>query len=261
MIGSSFWRCARAEWIKLRTMRSTGYLIVGIVAFCAALTALNATSVGVDYAGMSPADRAEFDPLAISLRGYLLAQIALGMLGGLAITAEYGSRTISGTLAAVPGRGRVLAAKATVLTLVAVPVGLVVSVISFVVGQASLAAKDAPHLSLTDGLALRGIAGSSAYLALATLFGLAIGTILRSTTATVTTLFGALLIVQAFAPALPGGFGDWMMKYWPSVAGGQIITGYRDPDLLGPWSGLAVLAACVCALMAAAFVVFRERDA
>ena len=258
---ASFGGGLRAEWIKLRTMRSTLFLVLGIVAFCAGLAALNGTSAGDDYAGLSAADRVEFDPLAISLRGYLLAQIALGLLGGLVVTAEYGAGTISVTMMAVPRRGRVLAAKAVVVAVVAALTGVLVSLVGFVVGQASLAAKDAPHLALTDSLAVRGIAGGSAYLALAALFGLAIGTIIRSTTATVTTLFGVMLIVQAFAPALPGAVGDWVLKYWPSIAGGQVITGYRDPTLLGPWSGLGVVAACVAVLMTAAFIVFRTRDA
>ncbi|MFD0499856.1 hypothetical protein [Streptomyces rhizosphaericus] len=60
---------------------------------------------------------------------------------------------------------------------------------------------------------------------------------IRSTTATVTTLFGAMLIVQAFAPALPGAFGDRVAKYWPPIAGGQIITGHRDPALPAPGRG------------------------
>ncbi|MDW6066304.1 hypothetical protein SAZ11_61740 [Streptomyces sp. FXJ1.4098] len=103
--------------------------------------------------------------------------------------------------------------------------------------------------------------GGGLYLTLAALFGLAIGTVIRSTTATVTTLFGTMLIVQAFAPALPGAVGDWVEKYWPSIAGGQIITGYRDPALLAPWSGLAVMAGCVAVLLTVAFIVFRKRDA
>lgn len=82
-----------------------------------------------------------------------------------------------------------------------------------------------------------------------------------STTATVTTLFGAMLIVQAFAPTWPGAFGDRAAKYWPPIAGGQIITGHRDPAPLAPWSGLAVMAGCVGALLTVAFIVFRRRDA
>ncbi|MEU8876057.1 ABC transporter permease [Streptomyces javensis] len=258
---ATFRHSLHAEWIKIRTMRSTLYVILGTLAFCMGLASLNGTSAGGDYAAMTAADRAAFDPLATSLRGYLLAQIALGLMGGLVITSEYGARTIVSTLTAVPHRARVLAAKATALIAVALPVGLLVSLSGFLVGQAALAGADAPHLGLSEPQALRGILGGGLYLTLAALFGLAIGTVIRSTTATVTTLFGTMLIVQAFVPALPGAFGDRVAKYWPPIAGGQIITGYRDPALLGPWSGLAVMAGCVAALLTAAFIVFRRRDA
>ncbi|MGA5567051.1 ABC transporter permease [Streptomyces pseudogriseolus] len=259
--GATFRHSLHAEWIKIRTMRSTPYLILGTLAFCVGLAALNGSSAGSEYADLSPADRAVFDPLATSLRGYLLAQIALGLLGGMVITSEYGARTIVSTLTSVPHRARVLGSKAVVLVGVALPAGIAVSLAGFRVGQASLSGAGAPRLALSDGLALRGILGGGLYLALAGLFGLALGTVIRSTTATVTTLFGVLLIVQAFAPALPGGVGEWVSTYWPPIAGGQIITGYRDPELLGPWAGLGVMAGCVAVLLAAAFVVFRKRDA
>jgi ABC-2 type transport system permease protein len=258
---ATFRHSVRAEWIMIRTMRSTLLVVLGTLAFSAGLAALNGSSAGDDYARMTAAEQGSFDPLAISLQGYLLAQIALGLLGALVITSEYGARTIVSTLTSVPHRARVLGAKAVVLAGVALPVGLLVSFTGFVIGQASLGGKDAPHLSLSDGLALRGIAGGSVYLALAALLGLAMGTIIRSTTATVTTLFGVMLIVMAFAPALPGTVGDWVSKYWPTMAGGQIITGYRDPALLGPWAGLSVMAASVAVLLTAGFLVFSKRDA
>ncbi|WP_234365455.1 ABC transporter permease [Streptomyces sp. RTd22] len=194
---ATFPHSLRAEWIKIRTMRSTLHIVLGTLAFCMGLAALNGASAGGDYAAMTAADRASFDPLATSLRGYLLAQIALGLLGGLVITSEYGARTIVGTLTAVPHRARVLAAKATVLVAVALPVGLLVSFSGFLVGQAALAGADAPYLGLSDSQALRGIVGGGLYLTLVGLFGLATGTVIRSTTATVTALFGTLLIVQA----------------------------------------------------------------
>jgi ABC-type transport system involved in multi-copper enzyme maturation permease subunit len=236
-------------------------VVLGTLAFCIGLAALNASSSGSEFADLSPADKASFDPLATSLRGYLLAQIALGLLGGLVITSEYGARTVVPTLIAVPHRARVLASKAVVLVGVALPTGIAVSLAGFLVGQAMLSGAGAPHLALSDGVAARGILGGGVYLALAALFGLALGTVIRSTTATVTSLFGVMLIVQAFAPALPGGLGDWVSTYWPPIAGGQIITSYRDPDLLGPWAGVGVMAGCVTVLLAAAFVVFRKRDA
>jgi len=257
----AFGQCARAEWIKIRTMQSSLFVVLGTLAFCAGLAALNCSSAGTGFADLTVVEQRDFDPLATSLRGYLLAQIAFGLLGGLMITSEYGARTIVGTLMSVPRRGRVLAAKAVVLTGLAVPVGLLVSSTGFVVGQASLAATDAPHLTLSDPVALRGVVGGTLYLALAALFGLALGTVIRSTTATVTTLFGVMLIVQAFAPALPGPVGDWVSTYWPSIAGGQVITIHRAPELLGPWVGLVPMAATVAALLTVAFAVFHTRDA
>ncbi|MGW6459976.1 ABC transporter permease [Streptomyces sp. NPDC055078] len=259
--GATFRHSLHAEWIKIRTMRSTLFVILGALAFSVGLAALNGSSAGGEYAGLSPADQAAFDPLATSLRGYLVAQIAFGLLGGLVMTSEYGARTIVPTLTSVPHRARVLGSKAVVLVGVTLPVGVVVSLCGFLIGQASLSGAGAPHLALSDGVALRGVFGGGVYLALAALFGLAVGAVIRSTTATVTTLFGVMLIVQAFAPALPGGVGDWVSKYWPPMAGGQIITAVRDPELLGPWAGLGVMAGCVAALLAAAFVVFRKRDA
>ncbi|MCQ6245525.1 ABC transporter permease [Streptomyces malaysiensis] len=258
---ATFWHSLRAEWIKMRTMRSTLYVILGALAFSMGLAALNGSSAGGEYARLSPADQAAFDPLATSLRGYLVAQIAFGLLGGLVMTSEYGARTIVATLTSVPHRARVLGSKAAVLVGVALPVGVLVSLAGFLIGQASLSGAGAPHLGLSDGAALRGIFGGGVYLALAGLFGLALGAVIRSTTATVTTLFGVMLIVQAFAPALPGVVGDWVSKFWPPIAGGRIITAFRDPELLSPWAGLAVMAGCVAALLAAAFIVFRERDA
>ncbi|WP_346012280.1 ABC transporter permease [Streptomyces sp. SID3343] len=258
---AGFRHSLHAEWIKIRTMRSTLFVILGALGFAVGLAALNGSSAGSEYADLSPADQAEFDPLATSLMGYLVAQIAFGLLGGLVMTAEYGARTIVPTLASVPQRARVLCAKAVVLVGVMLPVGILVSLAGFLIGQASLSAAGAPHLALSDGVALRGVFGGGLYLALATLLGLALGTLIRSTTATVTTLFGVMLIVQAFAPALPGALGDRVSKYWPPIAGGRIITVVPDPDLLSPWAGLGVMAAVVAALLAVAFVVFRKRDA
>ncbi|WP_234381387.1 MULTISPECIES: ABC transporter permease [unclassified Streptomyces] len=258
---ATFWHSLHAEWIKIRTMRSTLSVILGALAFAVGLAALNGSSAGGEYADLSPADQAAFDPLATSLMGYLVAQIAFGLLGGLVMTSEYGARTIVPTLTSVPQRARVLGSKALALVGVALPVGIVVSLGAFSMGQASLSGAGAPHLALSDGVALRGIFGGGLYLALAALFGLALGAVIRSTTATVTTLFGVMLIVQAFAPALPGALGDWVSKFWPPIAGGRIITAVRDPEALGPWAGLGVMAGCVAALLAVAFVVFRRRDA
>ncbi|NGO74715.1 ABC transporter permease subunit [Streptomyces sp. YC504] len=258
---ATFRHSLHAEWIKIRTMRSTLWVILGTLVIGVGLASLNGASAGDEYATMQAADQAVFDPLATSLKGYMLAQVTLALLGGLVVTAEYGSRTIVSTLTAVPHRGRVLAAKAVVLAVMAYGAGLATMVVGFAVGQSALESAGAPYATLSDPQALRAVFGGALYLTLAALLGFAVGTLIRSTTATVTTMFATMLIVPAFGPALPGPLADWTATYWPPSAGGQIVTAYRDPALLGPWPGLAVMAGCVAVLLVAAFLTFRRRDA
>ncbi|MFC9428429.1 ABC transporter permease [Streptomyces sp. NPDC056987] len=250
-----------AEGIKIWTMRSTLYVILGTLLLGGALAALNGSSAGDEFADMTAADQLTFDPLATSLKGYMLAQVTIALLGGMVITAEYGSRTIVSTLSAAPHRSRVLAAKAAVLAATALITGWATTFSGFLVGQAALKGAGAPHLTLSDPQSARAILGGGLFLALAGLMGLAVGTLIRSTTATVTTLFAAMLIVPAFGPALPGPLSEWTAKFWPPSAGGQIMTSYQDPSLLTPWPGLAVMAGSVAVLLAAASLTFRKRDA
>ncbi|SDK15226.1 ABC transporter permease [Streptomyces indicus] len=258
---ATFLHSLHAEWIKLRTMRSTLWVALGTLVAGVGLAALNGASAGGEHATLAPADQAVFDPLGTALKGYMLAQVTLALLGGLVITAEYGSRTIVPTLTAVPHRSRVLAAKGAVLAVAAYAVGVATMLAGFAAGQSALAGAGAPHVQLSDPESLRAVFGGALYLTLAALLGLAVGTLVRSTTATVTTMFATLLIVPAFGPALPGPLADWAAVYWPPTAGGQIVTGYRDPALLDPWPGLGVLALCVAVLLTAAFLTFRRRDA
>ncbi|MEU1044060.1 ABC transporter permease [Streptomyces sp. NPDC005897] len=258
---ATFWNSLRAEWIKIRTMRSTLYVVLGTLVIGAGIATLVGSSAGEEFAAMSAADKLTFDPLSLSLRGYMMAQVTIALLGGMVMTAEYGSRTMVSTLAAVPHRSRVLGAKAVVLGAVSFLAGLLFTFIGFLAGQAALKSAGVPHLMLSNPTAWRGILGGALFLTLAALMGLALGTLIRSTTATVTTLFAAFLIVPAFGPAFPGLLSDWTTKYWPPSAGGQIMTGYQDPALMQPWPGLAVMAGCVVLLLTGAFLAFRKRDA
>jgi ABC-type transport system involved in multi-copper enzyme maturation permease subunit len=93
----------RSTWWAL-ALAAVGMVVLGAL-FCA--------RYGIE--GISPADRASFDPAAYSLSGFFLAQLAVGVLGVLAITSEYATGSIRATFAAIPQRRAVLAAKAVVL--------------------------------------------------------------------------------------------------------------------------------------------------
>jgi ABC-2 type transport system permease protein len=62
------------------------------------------------------------------------------VLGVLVITSEYSTGSIQTSLAAVPRRGRFLAAKATVLTAVSLITGEATALTVFLLGQALISA-------------------------------------------------------------------------------------------------------------------------
>ena len=90
-----------------------------------------------------------FDPTRSSLAGLLFAQLAIGVLGILVISAEYSTGTIRATFSAEPRRPLVLAAKVAVFGIVTLIVGEIVSFVAFFLGQRILSGKT-PTAILSD---------------------------------------------------------------------------------------------------------------
>ena len=160
---------ARMEWRKLRTIRSTWYILA---VFAAAMIGLAMLVLkNENYAQLSAAGRASFDPTYDAFLGLVLGQLLLGVLGVLAITTEFSSGMIRATFAAVPRRRLVLAAKAAVLGAVTLATGEILAFTAFFAGQASLPVP-APHATLGQPGVLRAVLMAGAYPALIALIGL-----------------------------------------------------------------------------------------
>ncbi len=146
---------AQMEWRKLRTVRSTWYIVAVFAAGMIGLAMLAASHE--NYAQMSAAGRASFDPTYDAFLGLVLGQLLLGVLGVLAITTEFSSGMIRATFAAAPRRPLVLAAKAAVLGAVTLAAGEIFAFAAFFAGQAMLKAP-APHATLGQPGVLRAVA-------------------------------------------------------------------------------------------------------
>ena len=161
-------RVIAAEWIKLRTQQSALWAGAGAIGLTAGFGILYAALL----AARPPhgAAAAAFDPTAVSLSGIQLAQIAVGVLGAMLITSEYGSGMIRATFAAVPRRLPVLWGKAAV-ALGAVFAACVPAVlIAFFAGQ-SVLAKVGLDTSFGQPGVARAVLGSAVYLAVAAVLG------------------------------------------------------------------------------------------
>jgi hypothetical protein len=249
-----------AEWTKLRSVRSTWWTLL------ATLLGTVGIGLGLCYATvarwdqLSIQDRLQLDPTFKSLTGLLLAQVAVAVLGVLAITSEYASGMIRSTFAAVPGRRSVLAAKAVVLVVPVLIVSTAASVIAFLGGQAILATKGA-GVSITDPGVLRAVVGGGLYLTLMALFALGLGAVCRRTAGAVAGFVGLVLVAPMIVGALPKPWGPDIAKYLPSQAGQALLNVHSATNSLAPWTGFAVLCAWTATTLALAAWLVTHRDA
>lgn len=249
----------QAEWIKLRSLRSTWYTIGCLMVLGVGITVLSTSKAGEDYWSGTAADRAAWDPTAHSLKTFIVAQLIIGVLGILVVTSEFATGLMQTTLAANPRRNRLLAAKAVIATAVAAVAGQLLMFASFFIGQALLAGQHVPYAHLGDPGVLKAIVGGGLYLSAIALLAVGLGTILRATAGALAVLVGIVFLV----PALGGLFPSWMQgvfDFWPTLGAAAIFGTVPDPDFPHPWLNLGGLWVGVAAVLVAAFVVFRRRD-
>lgn len=235
------WRDVLAsEWIKLRSVRSTYWTLASAAFAAVGLGIVICVSYVARYDHLSSSDRFGFDPTTLSLNGLFIAQLAIGALGVLVISSEYGTGMIHTTFTAVPQRRTVYAAKAAVFAAVAFVCGEVMSFAAFGLGQAILATKHV-GTSLADPHVLRAVIGGGLYLTAVGLLGVAAAALIRHTAGALSTLFGLLFATSVIVDLLPTSWRNDVIRYMPANAGTQILTVHPSHDMLGPWAGLGVL--------------------
>jgi len=254
------WRVLRSEWVKFWSLRSSYITLAGTVLGMIGFGVLFSAVTANRWTVMDAAERLRFDASGVSLRGFELAQLIIGVLGVLLVTGEYGTGMIRASMSAAPKRLPVVWGKAAVFTIVAFIVGEVSSFVAFFVGQALLSSQ---HIQTTLGApeVLRTVFGTGVYLTLVGLLGVALGWIIRSTAGGIATLFGLLLVLPVLADALPQSWAVHIVQYLPSNAGQSLATLHPDPGMLAPWTGFGVFCVYVVVAFLGAAILVKRRDA
>jgi ABC-type transport system involved in multi-copper enzyme maturation permease subunit len=248
----------RSEWIKLRTVRSSWFVLATTVLAIAGIGLLVSYLDHAHWSTMSPGDRADIDPVNQSLIGVNLAQLAVGVLGVLVAAGEYSTGMIRATFAAVPRRLPVLMAKAGVLAAVTFTVCLVAVLIAFVGGLVVFG----PHVdSVGSAKAVRVVLGAALYLTVVGVMGIGLGFLIRSTAGGIATLIGLLLVLPIMVSTLPGSLSVTLTRYLPSTAGRALFTDYGSDATVSPWTGFGIFLLYAAVVMTAAALVLRRRDA
>jgi ABC-2 type transport system permease protein len=251
-----------AEWTKLRTQSSTGWLLLAAVA----LTVIVGTAAAA--AITCPTGHCAEDPARISLTGIYLGQAVIAIVAVLALSTEYSTGMIRVTLVAMPHRTTVLAAKATIITGLVVVTGAIAVLVSLLAGRLILAghgfgpAHGYVALSLANGLVLRAAIGSVLYLALIALLSLGAAAAVRDSALAIGIVLGLLYLFPIIGAAVNNShLARHIQQLGPMTAGLSIqaTTGLsRLP--ISPWAGLGVLAAWAAAALLTGGLLLRLRD-
>ena len=248
----------RSEWCKLRSVRSTWWALAAALVFNVLTAALLAVFLP---RALSAHEEAAIDSVRVSLGGLHLSQVAFGLLGVLIITGEYGSGMIRASLAAVPQRRLMLAAKTAVFAVAAAVTGIAACLAAYLIFQAFLPAGNAMRTSLSDPGVARAVIGAGLYLAALGLFGLGIGAVIRSAAGTAAALFGVLFVPSILITLLPASWQNTSGRYLPMNAGEVIYSVQHQAHTLSPWAGFGVFSGYAAAALLAGFIMISRRDA
>jgi ABC-2 type transport system permease protein len=249
-----------AEWTKLRTLASTGWLLAGVVA----LTVL-VSMAAVAAATVAPGT----DQAKLSLTGVQAGQAVVAVLAVLVIGNEYSTGMIRVTLTAMPRRFSVLAAKAVLvggLVLAAGAIAVLASVLAgrlILPGRGFTTANGYQLLSLANGPDLRAVGGSVLYLALIALLSLGIATMIRDSAIAMGFVLALLYLFPIVTTVITNQHWQRHLEQaGPMTAGLYIQTTVGVHTLpLSPWQGLGVLALWAAGALLLGGLVLRFRDA
>ena len=250
-----FLHAAKMEWIKLRSLRATWITL--------ALTVAGAVGMGIAVGVNSKDPHA--DVTNNVLAGIVSGLLLTGVLGVLTVSGEYTSGSIRATLAAIPNRPKLLAAKAAVFGAAALAAGEAAAFIAFFAGTAALPSS-IPAPSLGDPGVLRAVMLSGTALCLIGLLGLGLGAIIRHTGAAVAALVGGVYVgaqilgalAHAAIPYVPIAIiGDSMARAVPVPP--QVVQEFAEP--LGPWAGFGMLILYAAVALGVGGWLMARRDA
>jgi len=249
----------KSEALKVLTLRSTA-IIVGLTVVAALLVTGLVTNADLHH---SPGYYIGFDPTQNSLTGLIVAGLTGGVFGVLLITGEYSSGTIRATIAATPRRPTLLVAKIGVAAAAAVAFCVLLSFLSFFLGQAVLAGGGAPSASLGSPGALRAVVMTGLFIALMALMSFGFGLIVRSTAAAIATFVGVVFVL----PLVMHAISEPDLRYVPTniLTSSIMATVNQGPggivQPLSPAIGLLLMAVYAAVALAAGAALFIRRDA
>lgn len=256
----TFSHVLKSEWIKLFSLPAA--LISLIAIFAAGLIGSLFLALTLESSGAISGPNIERTMTEVTLSTVIIGQLIAGILGVMIMTVEYSSATVQPTFIAVPQRLRVLAAKAVVGFLAVTGTALCTLFAAWSL-TTPLYAEFGLQAPLTASGVLLSLISSAVYLGFCALFGLGVGSVVRSTTVGTIIIFLATVLLPILVSLLPlnwfsrilrvsqlGNAGDAMSRVvadngqFLDIWGGHISVG-AGWIIASAWAILALLAGVI----------------
>ena len=207
------------------------------------------------------------------LLGLIVALIVIMVIATLFITAEYRRGLIRATFTATPQRGRVLAAKAVVIGMVALVIGTLAAAVGVPLGEHLLNTNGAYVFPANAFTVVRIIAGSGALLAVTAVAVLGLATIMRKSAGAVTVGIVVFVLPYIIGSAVSGGAQESLFRLTPAAGFAVLGALPRSAQVsypytlangyypLTPAAGLLVVCVYAVAVLGLATFLVRRRDA
>jgi ABC-2 type transport system permease protein len=258
--GVSFAGLLRSEWIKLRSVRSTVWSYATVIVISLGMAAVMSASSGFGGEQIPAAAQPAIVAQAATF-GIFFGQLVVAALGVLAISGEYSTGMIRSSLTAAPTRLPMLAAKAVVLFVCTLAVGVLSTVGSYLVAAPIMAGLGITA-GITDPDLVLPLLGGALYLAMVSVFALGIGAILRSSAGGIAAALGAILLLPIAFIMIPA---QWALDVSPFLIlnAGLALFGLNGftSAAFETWQNVLIVLGWVIAALAAAAVLLRRRDA
>lgn len=260
-----FRRLLKAEWIKLRSLRS---VVLGLVLATAGVVGCNMNAAFADRSLL--ARHAFVLDDVFTNNAHIVVLYIFGGLGAIVIVSEHSSGLIRSTFAAVPHRTAVIGAKAVVVAAVTTLAGLLAVAASYLAVAVILAGRIS-LAPLRVGDVQRYLACSVLLFPVSALVGLGLGVLIRHAAITMIAVTTVLAVLPEFVTserhawvndlhnAMP--FAAWQRLRQPDGFGRgpfpPMPHGLAPPTVAGSW---LVYAAWPVLALVLALVVVQRRD-
>ena len=261
-------RLIRSETLKIFTTRLWWGLLIGVALTSVGFALLTSLIAGRDLGG-GPASPGVGDPAVVRsvyTAGLGVAYLFALALGVVAMAGEYRHQTMSATVLTSPHRVRIVVAKLIALIGVGAAYGVVVVAAGVAAGAPVIAARGGDLRLFTDGVP-RALLLAVLAVALWTVLGLGVGTLIRNQVLALLLAIGIAWIAEPIlAFALNALNAGEVAKYLPSQATSALVQpstgagGGVTVDLLPWWAGALMLVgyAAVAGVLGAAITLRRD---